>query len=298
MNVNITKNITKQFILNFSYTHSSDFRSSITRNINAPLAGTYNILNPDVSIYPSGSTGNIYKTSSIGKSISDRIFISPKLPRFKILKYGGFFNVNYSFGKSKSNSVNGSGSSFDPYDFSNEYSPTSSDGIHSLNLLYFQNLPFNSRMSLSWSKRSGSRFNITTRQDTNGDSYYLERPSFASNPNKVGVITTKYGSLDPNPSFGDQIIPRNFGRGPSVTDTNFSFNKIFELNKDPKTKKSKQDFTLNISISNLFNINNKGVPVGNMSSPNFVKFLNNSSELNGGYLSTPRSFNFSLNFSF
>lgn len=297
-NIGISKSLTKEFSLNFSYTRSNNYRTSLTRNINSPLAGTYDFSIPDSGIYPSGSSGYIYKISSIGKSVSDRITITPKLPRFKILKYGGYFNTNYSFNKSKSNITNGSSSPFDPYDFSNEYSPTLTSGIHSLNVLYFQSLPFDSRLSLSWSVRSGARFNIITGRDTNGDGYYLERPAFASDPNKPGVIATKYGLLDPTPSLGDTIIPRNIARGPLVTDTGLSFNKVFGFNKNSKTKKAKQEFSINVSITNLFNINNKGVPIGNMSSPNFLKFLNNSSVLNGGFYSTPRSFNFNLNFSF
>lgn len=296
-NISIIKNITKKFGVNFSYTHSNDFRASVTRNINAPLAGTFNLSNPNSVIYPLGVSGTVYKRSAIGKSVSDRFSISPRLPKFKIQEYEGYFNLTYSFSTGKSNNISGSGSSFDPYDFSGEFSPTSSDGVQSFNFVYFQRLPFNTRLSISGIIRSGSRFNIITGRDTNGDGYFTERPAFASNPNKAGVVATPYGLLDPNPSPGDKIIPRNLARGPSTSDFNLGFNKNFGFGKNDKTKKFKQEFSLSVSVSNLFNINNKGIPVGNMSSPNFIKFLNNSSESNGGG-SNPRSFNFNLSFSF
>lgn len=296
-NISIVKNITKKIGLNFSYSHSNDFRAFMNRNINAPLAGTFSASNQNSAVYPLGVSGTVYKKSGIGKAVGDRFMISPRLPRFKFKKYEAYLNLSYSFSTGKSNNVSGSGSPFDPYDFSEEFSPTATDGIHSFNFMYLQNLPFNSRLMFSGSIRSGSCFNITTGRDTNGDGYYTERPAFASNPNKAGVVATPYGLLDPNPAAGDKIIPRNLARGPMASDYSLSFNKNFGFNKDEITKRFKQELSFNISVSNVFNINNKGIPVGNMSSPNFVKFLNNNADPNGGG-SNPRSFNFNLGFRF
>jgi hypothetical protein len=285
-NASISKNITKQFGVNFSFTRANNFRNLITRNVNAPVPNTNN--------YPLGEIGYVYKIDAVGKSVVDTISISPKLPSPKFGKYVGFLNFGYSFIKGRSNTINGSGSPFDPYDFSNEYSPTLLDGVHNFSMSYFQNLPFDTRINLIGSIRSGSRFNIITGEDTNRDGYYFERPAFASNPNKFGVISTIYGLLDPNPSIGDEIIPRNLGRGPTVYDFNFSLNKSFGFNRDPKTKKAKQSLNINVSVTNIFNITNRGIPIGNMSSPNFLNYLNTSAE----FFSNPRRFNFNIGFKF
>lgn len=44
----------------------------------------------------------------------------------------------------------------------------------------------------------------------------MGRPGIATDPAKPGVIQTSFGLLDPNPTTGEQILPRNFGRGPAI----------------------------------------------------------------------------------
>jgi len=53
---------------------------------------------------------------------------------------------------------------------------------------------------------SGPPFNIITGHDTNGDTFFTERPAFATDLNKPGVIVTPLGAFDPNPSPGQTII--------------------------------------------------------------------------------------------
>ena len=64
---------------------------------------------------------------------------------------------------------------------------------------------------------SGNPFNITTGRDTNGDTFFSERPAFATDLNEPGVVVTPLGAFDPTPSPGQTIIPRNFGRGPGLS---------------------------------------------------------------------------------
>ncbi|MEO8648958.1 MAG: hypothetical protein ABI539_07310, partial [Acidobacteriota bacterium] len=153
---------------------------------------------------------------------------------------------------------------------------------------------------------TGTRFNIITGRDTNGDGYYSERPAYASDPNKPGVISTPYGLLDPDPSPGDNLIPRNLGRGPSSFSFNASISKSIGFNEDRANKKpAKQSLNFGVRISNLLNIVNKGNPVGNMSSPNFLKTLSGFSDggvyiINGmqQYNFAGRSMSFNVGFSF
>src|SRR5205807_8974960 len=51
------------------------------------------------------------------------------------------------------------------------------------------------------------------------------RPGVAINPAASGVIQTRYGLLDPNPSPGEQIIGRNYGRGPWQLRVNLRLSK-------------------------------------------------------------------------
>ncbi len=276
-NISVSKKMPKGFTLNFTFARGRFFRQSLTQNINAPFAGTFDPRNPSTAIRPFGNVGNIYAIRSAGKLENDRYTLSLGFPQSQKL----FGNLRYSYGRTRTSVVTGSGSPFDPYDFSQEYSPGPYDGVHSLGGYFFYNLPAKISIGTDFSLNSGARFNITTGRDTNGDGYYSERPSFASDSNKPGVIPTPYGILDPNPFPGERLIPRNLGRGNSFINFNASISKTFGFNED-KAKKipPKQNLNFSLRVNNVFNNINKGAPSGNMASPSFL--LSRSSYTDGG----------------
>jgi hypothetical protein len=142
---------------------------------------------------------------------------------------------------------------------------------------------------------SGYPFNITTGRDTNGDTFFSERPAFATDLNEPGVVVTPLGAFDPTPSPGQTIIPRNFGRGPGFFSVNLRLGKTIKFGKAiepptpppgaPRTTTAGSDqkppakppihrpysFTFYMSANNLFNRTNKRTPVGNMTSPFFLQ---------------------------
>src|SRR5438132_10074280 len=88
---------------------------------------------------------------------------------------------------------------------------------------------------------SGAPFNITLGRDLNGDTLFTERPAFATDLTKPGVIITRWGAFDPNPTIGEQIIPRNFGSGPGSLTTNLRISKTFGFGKETSTAASRQN---------------------------------------------------------
>jgi hypothetical protein len=301
-NVTLNKKLPAKFTVVFSISYTRGFRRQISTNINAPLGGTFDQLNPQSAIYPFNNSGNIYRISSKGKSENFRFSANLIFPAFKILKKNSSISLRYSVGKSSDNIVSGSGSPFDAYDFRREFAPSASDGVQTIGGIFIQELPFYFRIGGNWSFRSGTRFNIITGRDSNGDGFYSERPAFASNPNKAGVIRTQYGLLDPNPTIGDKIIPRNLGRGPHNVNFDLHLSKTIPFNGDIKNKQMPtRSLTVSMFVSNVFNINNKGNPLANMSSPRFTRIISDS---NVDFIddsvsrSNPRSINFGLNFNF
>lgn len=302
LNITASKKIPKGYTLNFTFSRGRTFRQSFTQNINAPLAGTFNPLNPSLAIRPFGNIGNIYESRSVGKLETDRFSINLSFPQSQKL----FANVRYSYTKSKSNVVSGSGSSFDPYDFSQEFAPSPYDGVHNIGGYFFYNLPAKISIGSDFSLSSGTRFNIFTGRDTNGDGFFSERPSYATDLTKPNLISTKYGILDPNPSPTDKLIPRNLGRGPKNIVFNSSVSKSFGFNEDKMNKKPpKQNLNFSVRVNNVFNIINKGNPVGNISSPNFLRSLSGFSDggisiINGAQQINfvGRSMSFSVGFGF
>lgn len=270
LNVTVTKRMPKGFGLNFVFQKGWNVRQTVTRNINAPLAGTYDPQDPSSTVRPFGDVGNIYEINSTARAESERYSLNLNFPQSQKL----FASLRYSYGKSRGNTVTSTGSPFDAYDFSQEFGPSSFDGVHSGGGYMYLTLPKKFNLGGDLMLSTGSRFNIFTGRDTNGDGFFSERPSFATDRNKPGVIDTPYGLLDPNPSPGDKLIPRNIGRGASSVIVNASLGKTFGFNED-KAKKTppRQSLNFSIRVNNIFNFVSKGSPIGNMASPNFLRTL-------------------------
>ena len=280
-----TKKLFGGFSLILSMTTGTTFRQIVIHNVNAPLAGSFNPLNPQASIRPSPEAGNIYGIYSNGKAKKTKLSAQLKFPNTgKLYAY-----FNYSFVKSKNNVVSGSGVPFDPYDFSQEYAPGTADGMHSLNGYSSYQLPYGFSVGGSYTFHTGGRFNIFTGRDTNGDGFFNERPTFASDLNKSGLIQTKYGILDPNPAPDAPLIPRNLGRGAKYFSVDANLSKTFGFGGDKAKKKpAKQSLNFSLDIYNLFNTINRSDPIGNMSSPNFLRAISGAADddsiaVNEGY---------------
>ena len=289
------------FSSSFTFTYGKNTNQSVTRNINAPLGGTYDPLVQNSGERPFGTTANIYETMSSGRSETKRFSATLNLP--PTIAWG---NISYSYTAGKNDITAGSGSPFDAYDFSQEYGSASNDGVHRLGGYFFVNkLPYQLSLDGIFEVRSGNRFNIITGQDTNGDGLFLERPAYATDLTKPGLIETPYGILDPNPSPGDPLIPRNLGKGNAVFTFDMGLGKTFGFGADKANKKpAKQSLYLGIRANNIFNVVNRGVPVGNMSSPNFLQVLSNANSdtimiINGIRSgASNRSLSFNARFSF
>lgn len=281
--------------MSFSYSSINGYRQIVTRNINAPLLGTFDKLNLNNAIYPLGDSQAVFKIFSEGRSELSRINIGFDAERIPYIKKEIGFGFDYSYTRGKDNIVYGS-SNINPYDFSNEYAPSTLDGVHTLRGGLSTVLPKSINLDLYFVYRSGLRFNITTGEDLNGDGYYDERPGFASDLNKPAIVFTKYGVFDPNSS--SNVIPRNLGRGPNFMEFNLILTKSFKLFVDEKSKKAKARLRINAHVNNLFNTNNLGNPIGNISSPNFLRSINSGSLEGTGRFSEPRSIDFVATFSF
>jgi Carboxypeptidase regulatory-like domain len=296
-NINFGKPLPRGFFATFNFSLERSSRLATTRNINSPLAGTFGSTNG--GIYPFITEQRILFTQSNGKGKAFKFYANMAFPDWRFRGERVRLFVYYSFLKSYDNSVKASGSVFDAYDFINEYAPTENDGVHYLDIGYGFPLHRTVKLGGDLTINSGNRFNIVTGQDTNGDGFYYERPAFASNLNKAGVIKTKYGWLDPNPTSSDLLIPRNLGRGSYSSNFNAYIYKWFGFNDDKKDKQGpKQRFYIRLDITNVFNKNNNNTPVGNISSPNFLQSLKVYSETGNAIQNNPRRITLGASFYF
>ena len=307
--------------LSLTYMHSRASRSQRTVNINAPLGGTFIPGVPSSGVRPLGAdAGNVLEYQSNGHAVSNTLSVNIN----GTLKKAQFW-AGYNLGKSRSTEGGQSGSPFDAYDFSHEFAR---GPFSSLSFMYGggnYTAPGGINLNMFMVANSGYPFNITTGRDTNGDTYFTERPAFATDLNEPGVIVTPLGAFDPTPSPGQTIIPRNFGRGPAFVSVNMGMGKSFKFGKaiEPpapppgaaKTTDATKDqkppakqpvqrpyaITFSVNATNVFNRTNKGNPVGNMSSPFFLKSPSGSNNFSfgpGGGSGGNRVINLRVRFSF
>ena len=283
--------LTSKVKLSVSYLLSSTDRTQRSVNINAPLGGTFIPGIPGSGERPLGADeGNVFQYQSTGHSLANTLSLNlnGNIKKFQ-------FWAGYNLNKVRSTDSGQTGSPFDAYDFSHEYARSS---FGSLNFVYaggYYSAPGHIDMNVFLIGNSGQPFNITTGRDTNGDTFFSERPAFATDLNEPGVVVTPLGAFDPTPSPGQTIIPRNFGRGPGFISVNLSMGKTFKFGRAlpppapppgaPRTTDATKDqkppakppvqrpYSLSFSMNatNLFNRTNKGLPVGNMASPFFLQ---------------------------
>ena len=261
------------------------------RNINAPFPGTFIPPTPDdpgnPGIRPNPDFGEIFYYDSSGNFSLNQATFGIR----KFFKNGNLLFSSYIFGKVKSDSE---GLPANTYDLDGEYSVASFDVRH--RFIFGGNFTI-PKIKISMSPfliASGGRpFNITTGIDNNGDRVYTDRPAFATAQTPTeNLRITRFGDFDIRPPFGQELIPRNYGRGPAFFSVNLNLNRTFDLkfgdsknraantppaNQESATRKSfyqqvaerNYKLTLSVQIQNLFNRTNSDVPNGNLSSPLF-----------------------------
>lgn len=279
-----------------------------TRNINAPLPGTFVPGDPDSGIRPFGNVGNIFAFESSGVFKQHQVIVNFSKPLSNRLSVF----ATYALNKADSDTDGIVNFPANTYDLTGEYGHSSLDIRHRLNTgaSYDTIWGLNLNTLIVW--RSGVPFNIITGRDTNGDTIFAERPAFATDLSKPGVVVTRFGAFDPNPEPGQAIIPRNFAKGPSFMGVNLGISKTISLGSSPKPAAAARSgatpaaraedkpykLTFAIRSYNLFNRNNLGSPVGNLSSPIFGHSNSTSAESGTNNATSNRRIWLHVSFSF
>jgi hypothetical protein len=87
-------------------------------------------------------------------------------------------------------------------------------------------LPFRLQVAPFVLMSSGLPFNITTGQEFDGDGLFNARPSFGT-CGAAGIITTRFGCLNPNPAPGSPVIPIEYGDGPAQFSVNLRLGRTW-----------------------------------------------------------------------
>jgi hypothetical protein len=252
-----------------------------SRNINAPLPGTYDPSKPASGVRPLGGTQNIYQFESEGVRKEQVGFISSSV---RLGKRASVF-LNYIVDHGDQDAGGATTFASNPYNYRQDYgrSPQPTQNVFLGGNLQ---LPLGIAMFGQITAMGGTPFNITTGTDLNGDTVYNDRPAFATATTANSVIyQTKFGAFDANPQPGEKIIPINYGNSPNFLFIDLSLTRDFKVGPRPATAavapggkpapRPDRPYTLSFTIDapNVLNHRNPGQPVGVLGSPYFGQSL-------------------------
>ncbi|MGH9339000.1 MAG: TonB-dependent receptor domain-containing protein [Acidobacteriota bacterium] len=199
--ISVERQLPLNFTISASYIKVRTLHMLRSRNINAPLPGS--------GVRPLGEIGNVYEYQSDGRFDQNQLMVNFSN------RFSSAFTIfgNYVRGSAKSDTDGAASFPADPYDLSSEWGRAGFDVRHRFVMGGSLSAPWGVRFNPFLIATSGRPFNITSGRDFNADSVFTERPAFATDLSKPGVVITPLGAFDPNPEPGQPMVPRNFGEG-------------------------------------------------------------------------------------
>jgi hypothetical protein len=280
-----------------TYTNSHGLHLFRSEDINAPLPGTVDPAVANSGVFPLGHPGALELVESSGIYNQNQVIANVNAKLNAGLSLFGFYVYNHA----RSNTDGVATFPANPYNFSGEYGPASTDVHHRFTVGGSINLRWAVRISPFVVAQTGAPFDITAGSDLYGTTLFNGRPGIATDPGKAGLIQTAYGLLDPNPTAGERLLSRNYGRGPGQFNVNLRIAKTIGFGKErggagdarpaaptgqgaalaavggrglggligsPSTSR-RFNLSIGLSVRNLLNHTNPGPIVGNITSPYF-----------------------------
>jgi hypothetical protein len=252
-----------------TYANSHGLHLLRSRDINAPLPGTFNSNVSDSGVFPLGGTSPLFLIESAGLYNQNQLIFNVNTTASRAVSLSGSYVLN----RSMSNTDGVNTFPANQYNLVGEYGPAATDVRQRISLNGSINMKWNFSLSPFLVIQSGLPFNLTVGQDLYGTTLLNARP---------GVIQTAYGLLDPNPPPDERIVPRNYGRGPGSILFNLRISKTIAFGReaapdraakasDPAKAPGSHPYNLAVSmaIRNIVNHTNPGPIIGNITSPLF-----------------------------
>ncbi len=226
------KTLSPKLTLSTNFQLARTLHAIRTRNVNAPICPNFYALPLGATCtgaprpLPAFTDINAYESSGVLNRMTGGVFLNARLTT-KV----SFF-ANYSIVSIKSNAD----TPVYAYDLSGEYAQIGGVPRHNFSLFGSFTLPWGLSLSPQIGYRTGTRFNITSGSDSNGDGNFVERPTFAALANACvkNNITASFcnvSGFDPA-----AIIPKNFGIGPSAFTTSLRIGRTFSFGKEAPTR--------------------------------------------------------------
>jgi hypothetical protein len=192
-----------------------------SRNINAPICSSLTDCTGAVRPNPTG--GNIFQYESSGFLSQNQIIANFRTQLTNQISLFG----NYRLGFSKGDSDGAGSFPAYTYDLSGEWGRSALDIRHNFFIGGSLTLPWQINLRPFINASSGRPFNITTGVDTNGDTRFNERPTFAQLASRCSSLGITSSFCDVSGENPGSVIPRNYGRGPAFFNVNLNVSRTF-----------------------------------------------------------------------
>lgn len=250
--MSIERQLPHNFTIAGSYINIRSLHLLRTRQLNAPLPGTFIPGDPNTGIRPLDCADFI--PPDINPSTRCNIFEYDSTGRYKQNQFIVNFNsrlhrnasLNAYYVYSRANSDTDGVGSFpaNPYDFTTEYGRASNDVRHRFVMSGTFRVPWGITLSPLIFVSSGRPFNIILGRDLNSDTINNERPAFApagASCNDPIIRCTPFGNFKLVAGPGDVIIPRNFAEGPGSTSVNVRVSKTWSFGSEAGANAGQQN---------------------------------------------------------
>ncbi|HVF44452.1 MAG TPA: carboxypeptidase regulatory-like domain-containing protein [Pyrinomonadaceae bacterium] len=225
--LSVERQLPYRVTLSVSYIGARTLHVLRSRNVNAPLLNAAGRPLTDASgniARPLGTSGNVFQFESSGVFNQHQLVVNVNNRFSRALTLFATYTLN----RARSNAEGAGSFPANQYDLTGEYGRSVQDVRHRLFLGGSINaLPWGLRLNPFVVLNSGRPFNITVGRDLNGDTLFTERPAFATDLTRASVRVTPFGAFDLDPQPGQQIIPRNYGEGPSFFSVNMRLGRTF-----------------------------------------------------------------------
>ena len=274
-----------------TYANSHGLHQLRSEDINAPLSGSGG--------FPLGKPGQVFLMESAGLYNQNQLIVTVNSKVNQNFSLTGSYMYNHAM-----SNADGLGTfPANPYSMAGEYGPAATDMHHRVSFGGTITPKWGIRFNPMLTANTGPPFDITAGRDLYGDSLFNGRPGIATDSSKPGVVATKYGLLDPNPTSGEKLLSRNFGRGPGQIALNMRVGRTFAFGSTREggaaaasgtggggnrgapsspfamagsgsqsggtSTNRRYSLTISMQIRNLTNHNNPGPIIGNITSPLF-----------------------------
>ncbi|MCX6620242.1 MAG: carboxypeptidase regulatory-like domain-containing protein [Acidobacteria bacterium] len=222
--IGVERQLPKNITLSLTLSDTRGVHQLYSRNINAPLPGTFVVGDRTSGVRPYGNAGDIYLYQSDGVFRQRQLIVNSSARVSSKVTLFGF----YVYGHANSLADGASDFPANTYNTATDWGRARFDTRHRFVMGGSVTAPWKLRLSPFIHASTGGPFDIVVGRDLNGDNQLNDRPALATSATLAqNLVQTRYGNFDLNPGPGAAVIPRNVGEAPGQFSLNLRLSRTF-----------------------------------------------------------------------